>query len=89
MLCLKQEVGQELLVGDVVVRVLEAQGGRARLGFDAPDSVRILRDELVRRALESEGWIKGEDGLWLRGGRAETTRIAASLSALARTSTAR
>jgi carbon storage regulator CsrA len=32
---------------EITVLVIEARDGKARLGFEAPDAVRILRDELT------------------------------------------
>jgi carbon storage regulator len=52
-LVLSRKVGERILIGpDVVVQVLEARRGQARLGISAPAAVRILREELpaYRRA---------------------------------------
>lgn len=34
--------------GDVVVKVLSVQGGRVKLGVEAPDSVTVQRPESVK-----------------------------------------
>ena len=47
MLVLKRRVGQRILVGDhIVITVVECRGGAVRLGFDAPEEVVILREEV-------------------------------------------
>jgi len=47
MLVLSRRVGEAVCVGPgVMVRVVEARGGRVRLAIDAPADVRILRSEL-------------------------------------------
>lgn len=47
MLVLSRRVGEAVCVGPgVMVRVMEARGGRVRLAIDAPAEVRILRSEL-------------------------------------------
>lgn len=35
--------------GEIRVTVLERKNGHQRLGFDAPDSVKILREEVAER----------------------------------------
>lgn len=45
MLCLTRKVGEKVYIGDVTITVLDAGGGRARLGIDAPRDVPILRQE--------------------------------------------
>ena len=46
MLCLSRRVNQEIVIGDVVVKVLRVRGRVVHLGFTAPPSVRISRAEL-------------------------------------------
>lgn len=48
MLILTRRVGETLLVGDSVeVVVLGVDGQQVRIGIEAPNDVRILREELL------------------------------------------
>ena len=48
MLVLSRKQGEKVLIADdITVTVLSVQGGRIRLGIEAPDSCRILRGELA------------------------------------------
>jgi len=48
MLVLSRKVGEEIVIGDNIrVRVLSIQGNQVRLGFIAPRSVAIQREELL------------------------------------------
>ena len=47
MLVLSRKVGESVVIeGGVVVRVLATDGGRVRLGFEAPAEVSVRRSEL-------------------------------------------
>lgn len=47
MLVLSRRSGEALTIGEGIrLRVLEIDGSRVRLGIEAPDDVRILREEL-------------------------------------------
>ncbi len=47
MLKLERRAGERVIVGgDVIVEVLEVRGQIVKLGFDAPRSVRIYREEI-------------------------------------------
>ena len=47
MLVLSRKVGESVVIdGTIVVRVLSAEGGRIRLGFEAPADVSVRRSEL-------------------------------------------
>lgn len=61
-LILTRAPGQRILIGtDVVVEVLEVRGNRVRLGFTAPLSVSIHREEVYERIKRGEKWEpKGE-----------------------------
>ncbi|WIB65596.1 carbon storage regulator CsrA [Curtobacterium sp. MCBD17_040] len=49
MLVLKRKPGEKILIGDdIVITVLDARGDGVRIGIDAPQGVRILRDEVFR-----------------------------------------
>src|SRR5450432_4215457 len=48
MLVLTRKPGEKVLIGDGInVTVAEVKGNKVRLGFEAPDDVRILRAELT------------------------------------------
>ncbi len=48
MLVLTRKPGEEVQIGShVTVSVLEVQGGCVKIGIEAPDQLRILRQELV------------------------------------------
>lgn len=54
MLVLARRVGEEIVIGDNVrVTVLEIRGNQVRLGVVAPQSVRVLREEILNRPVES------------------------------------
>jgi carbon storage regulator len=38
-----------VIAGDIVIRVLDVQGGRVRLGIEAPDDMFVLRAEVAAR----------------------------------------
>jgi len=47
MLVLSRKLGEEIVIDDQIrVTVVKVQGGRVRIGIDAPESVRVLRKEL-------------------------------------------
>jgi len=47
MLVLSRKMGETITIGDrIVVSIIKLEGGRVRLGVDAPEDVRILRAEL-------------------------------------------
>lgn len=48
MLILSRGIDESIVIGDAVrITVLSLKGGQVRIGIDAPDSVKILRGELV------------------------------------------
>ena len=48
MLVLSRKIGEEIIIGDGIrVKVLSVQGNQVRLGFVAPRSVNIHRQELL------------------------------------------
>jgi carbon storage regulator len=57
MLVLQRRAGESVVIGDnIKVVVVEVRGQRARLGFDCPDDVAIVRSELPKlRAEERAG----------------------------------
>jgi carbon storage regulator CsrA len=48
MLVLSRKPSEKVVIGNgITITVVEVQGNRVRLAFDAPDQVRILRAELA------------------------------------------
>jgi carbon storage regulator len=47
MLVLSRKPGEKVVLDNITVTVLEVKGNRIRLGFDAPESVDIIRGELA------------------------------------------
>ena len=45
MLVLSRKVGEELLIGDVVLTVKKVSNGRVTISIQAPPEIRILRGE--------------------------------------------
>lgn len=61
MLILTRRVGEAVLIdGGIRIVVLGTDGGGVRLGIEAPASVGIVREEVLRRASEEE--VGGEEG---------------------------
>ena len=55
MLVLGRKTGETITIGDnIKVSVIKLEGGRVRLGIDAPEDVRILRAELEKILAVSE-----------------------------------
>ena len=55
MLVLTRKVGERILIGqDVVVKVIQLANGKVRLGVEAPDSVPVHREEVIRRGESTE-----------------------------------
>jgi carbon storage regulator len=50
MLILTRKLNEKILIGDgIVVTVLELRGSKVKLGFAAPEGVKILREELKEK----------------------------------------
>jgi len=48
MLVLTRKPGEKVVIGNnITVTILAIEGGRVRVGIDAPDDIRILRGELA------------------------------------------
>ena len=55
MLILTRKVGESLIIdGKITVTVKSVKGNQVRLGVDAPDDVRIFREEVLRQMQEKE-----------------------------------
>ena len=50
MLVLTRKEGQEIHIGDhIIVKILGRKGEHIRIGVEAPEKYKILRDELIRK----------------------------------------
>jgi carbon storage regulator len=55
MLVLSRRQGERVVIGrDIVITVLEAPGGRVRLGIEAPQGTPIHREEVFDRIARQE-----------------------------------
>ena len=53
MLILRRRIGERIVIdGHIEVTVLHIRGGKVRLGFNAPRTVRVLREEVLRPSTE-------------------------------------
>lgn len=51
MLVLSRKRGEAIIIGDgVKVTLLDIRGDRVRIGIDAPEEVKVLREEIAPRA---------------------------------------
>jgi len=53
MLVLSRRVNETIIVGEVVFKVVEIRGGKARVAVEAPQHVHIVRGELVEGSTET------------------------------------
>lgn len=62
MLVLTREVSERVLIsGDIIVTVVRIDGGKVRLGFEAPPDVAIVREEISGKT-PTERQTRGERG---------------------------
>jgi carbon storage regulator len=55
MLIFSRKLGQAVHVGDgIVIRIVEVRRSRIRIGIEAPQAVRIQRDENISRRTDGE-----------------------------------
>jgi carbon storage regulator len=55
MLVLTRKVGERIQIGDqITLSVVRVQNGKVRIGIEAPESVKIRRDELNSENLPNE-----------------------------------
>ena len=53
MLIITRRAGEKVMIGDdVVVEIMEIVGNQVRLGIQAPQSVRVYREEIWRAVTE-------------------------------------
>lgn len=56
MLVLRRKVGESVIIGgDIRVMVLAVEGERVKIGFQAPDGVSIVREELLLPSVGGDG----------------------------------
>jgi len=59
MLVLSRKVDESIVIGEgegaITITVVDVQAGKCRLGIDAPESVRVLRSELLPPANGATG----------------------------------
>ena len=55
MLILSRKVGEKIKIGeDVYVTVLNIKGGRVKIGVSAPETTKVLREEVAERPGEGK-----------------------------------
>ncbi|MCA9082806.1 MAG: carbon storage regulator [Planctomycetaceae bacterium] len=55
MLVLTRKSGEEIIIGEEIrIRIVEINGGRIRIGIEAPNDVRVLRSEIVSDSFASQ-----------------------------------
>jgi carbon storage regulator len=53
MLVLTRKSGESLMIGDdVVVTIVEVRGNQVKIGVDAPESVKVYREELLKKIMK-------------------------------------
>ena len=59
MLVLERKVGESLNIGDdIMIKVLGYRQGSIRIGIDAPKSIKILREELMKQVYAEQPCLK-------------------------------
>ncbi len=63
MLVLTRRVGEDIVIdGHIRITIMQVNGGRVRVGFEAPPSVSIRRRELLQRAALRESSVAAATG---------------------------
>jgi carbon storage regulator len=53
MLVLTRNIGEKIIINDhIILTVVAIKGGKVRIGIDAPDHVRVDREEVHKRRSE-------------------------------------
>lgn len=61
MLILSRNIGQSIVIGkDIYITVLGVKGSQVRLGIDAPEKIKVLREELLSRVYEDNSKISSK-----------------------------
>lgn len=54
MLVLTRRASERIMIGkDIVITVCEVHGNKVRIGIEAPDSVAVMREEVLGRAVRN------------------------------------
>jgi carbon storage regulator len=54
MLVLSRKIGQSITIGDhIVITIVRLSRGNVQIGVEAPGHVRILRQEIIQRMIDS------------------------------------
>jgi carbon storage regulator len=62
MLVLTRRCGEKLVIAEeIVVTVIAVEGNKVRLGFDAPTSVRVDRQEIHERRQAEDSYLAGSE----------------------------
>lgn len=61
MLVLSRKLGEAVMVGDAMVRILEVRGTNVRLGIEAPGEIKVLREELIGTPPREEKQVPPQD----------------------------
>lgn len=57
MLVLSRRRGERIVIGDnIVVTVISVEGGRVKLGIEAPRNIRVLRAEVDAKQAKAPAW---------------------------------
>jgi len=53
MLVLSRKVNEKIVIdGGIVVTVVKIEGGQVRIGIEAPNHVKVYREEILKKKLE-------------------------------------
>lgn len=74
MLVLSRKIGQSLLIGpNIRLTVCAISGGQVRIGIEAPQEVKVLREEVARREASRANGNEGGRGNADQGDSAKST----------------
>ena len=54
MLILTREINEEIVAGDITIRVVRINGGKVRLGISAPKTTVVHRREVLKKISEGQ-----------------------------------
>jgi carbon storage regulator len=62
MLVLKRKAGESFFIGkEIKVTVVKTEGGKVRIGIEAPREIHIIREELIQETVWGNFQIGGSD----------------------------